>query len=93
MKHNLLDQWIQEVITLCQPHSVHICDGSLKEYDALCHQMVKQGTFIPLNSELRPHSFLCRSDPQDVARVEDRTFICSATEEDAGPTNNWRRSC
>ena len=90
MKHSLLDSWIQEVRALCQPDSIHICDGSLEEYDALCSQMVKQGTFVRLNEALRPHSFLSRSDPQDVARVEDRTFICSATREEAGPTNNWR---
>lgn len=89
MKHNLLNQWIQDISALCQPRSVHICDGSLEEYDSLCKQMVQQGTLTPLNSALRPHSFYCRSDPQDVARVEDRTFICSATKEEAGPTNNW----
>lgn len=90
MEHQKLEQWIQETAALCQPDSIHYCDGSLEEYDALFKLMVQQGTAIPLNPKLRPHSFLCRSDPQDVARVEDRTFICSATPEEAGPTNNWR---
>jgi phosphoenolpyruvate carboxykinase (GTP) len=90
MQYQKLEQWVQEITALCQPHSVHYCDGSLQEYDQLSQKMVEQGTFIPLNPKLRPHSFLCRSNPQDVARVEDRTFICSATAEQAGPTNNWR---
>lgn len=85
----MLDHWIQEITSLCNPSSVHICDGSLEEYQSLCKLLVEKGTFIPLNPSLRPDSFLCRSDPQDVARVEDRTFICSATQEEAGPTNNW----
>lgn len=85
----MLDRWIQHITDLCQPSTVHLCDGSLEEYRTLCRQMVEQKTFIPLNSALRPDSFLCRSDPQDVARVEDRTFICSKTEEEAGPTNHW----
>lgn len=90
MQHHLLEQWIKEVIALCQPKTVHYCDGSLQEYTQLCQQLVQQETFIPLNSQLRPNSFLTRSDPQDVARVEDRTFICSKTIEEAGPTNHWR---
>ena len=90
MQHQRLDQWIQEMASLCEPQSVHYCDGSRQEYDELSQKMVQQGTFIPLNPHLRPHSFLSRSDPQDVARVENRTFICSATAEEAGPTNNWR---
>lgn len=85
-----MDQWIKETVELCQPKEVHYCDGSLKEYDQLCEKMALQGTAIPLNEKLRPHSFLSRSDPRDVARVEDRTFICSQTAEQAGPTNNWR---
>lgn len=90
MEHQNLKRWIEEIATLCEPDSIHYCDGSLEEYDRLCQQMVVQGTMIPLNQEKRPHSFLCRSDPTDVARVEDRTFICLSSEKDAGPTNHWR---
>ncbi len=85
-----LRDWINSVATLCQPDFIHLCDGSQQEYDALCLQMVFSDTFIPLNSFKRPNSFLCRSSPGDVARVEDRTFICSEKQIDAGPTNNWR---
>jgi phosphoenolpyruvate carboxykinase (GTP) len=90
MQSRDLKQWINDVVALCQPDNVHYCDGSLQEYDQLCQKLIQQGTFISLNSQLRPHSFLSRSDPKDVARVEDRTFICSRTEEEAGPTNHWR---
>ena len=77
------------MVKLCQPAQVHWCDGSEAEYRSLCDQMVQQGTFVRLNDKLRPGCFLARSHPSDVARVEDRTYICSSKKEEAGPTNNW----
>jgi phosphoenolpyruvate carboxykinase (GTP) len=84
-----LEAWVQEVAAMCQPDAIHWCDGSEQEYKLMLHLMIQAGTAIPLDAKLRPNSVFVRSSPEDVARVEDRTYICSHRKENAGPNNNW----
>ena len=88
-QHEQLNQWIEQIKTLCQPDSIRVCDGSPEEYKEMMALLEGAGVAKPLNPDLRPNSYLVRSDPADVARVESRTFICSDLPEEAGPTNNW----
>lgn len=88
-KNKKLQNWVEEAAALCEPDSIYWCDGSQEENDRLCEELVQKGTFVRLDPEKRPGSYLARSNPADVARVEDRTFICAKTPLEAGPTNNW----
>lgn len=89
IKNQALLRWVDQIATLCKPDQIHWCDGSEEERERLSQAMVEAGTFKQIDPELRPNSYYACSDPGDVARVEDQTYICSRKKEDAGPTNNW----
>jgi phosphoenolpyruvate carboxykinase (GTP) len=89
VKHARLVEWVRDMAALCEPDRICWCDGSRAEYDRLCQEMIDAGSMIRLNAQKRPDSFLVRSDPADVARMEDRTFVCTEAQDDAGPNNNW----
>jgi phosphoenolpyruvate carboxykinase (GTP) len=92
-KHGRLSAWLHDVVELCRPDSVYAVDGSEEDYKKMCELLVEHGTFTKLNDALRPNCFLARSHPSDVARVEERTYICTAEQIEAGPTNNWANDC